>query len=113
MVNNMDRAQYESVEVPYALAGSPDKYNRGKMQVYTIKIKEYFEKHNEEEIMFHTYNLEYFPHVMTIEELAEFMDRNCYVLPDDNGGGKKMKFTDKEIFQLFVDKGMFVNSTHF
>ena len=113
MVNNMNRAQYESVEVPYALAGSPDEYNRGKMQVYTLKIKEYFEKHNEEEIMFHTYNLEHFPHVMTIEELAEFMDRNCYVLPDDNGGGEKMKFTDKEIFQLFMDKGMFVNSTHF
>ena len=49
------------------------------MQVYTQKIKGYFEKHNEEEIMFHTYNLEHFPHVMTIEELAEFMDRNCYV----------------------------------
>ena len=109
----MNRAQYESVEVPYALAGSPDEYNRGKMQVYTLKIKEYFEKHNEEEIMFHTYNLEHFPHVMTIEELAEFMDRNCYVLPDDNGSGEKMKFTDKEIFQLFMDKGMFVNSTHF
>ena len=87
----MNRAQYESVEVPYALAGSPDEYNRGKMQVYTLKIKEYFEKHNEEEIMFHTYNLEHFPHVMTIEELAEFMDRNCYVLPDDNGSGEKMK----------------------
>lgn len=109
----MFRAQYDSVEVPYALAGSKDE-NRGKMQVYTQKIKEYFEKHNEEEIMFHTYNLEHFPHVMTIEELAEFMDRNCYVLPDNNGdGGEKMKFTDKEIFQLFIDKGMFVNSTHF
>ena len=108
----MFRAQYDSVEVPYALKKSEDE-NRGKMQVYTLKIKEYFEKHNEEEIMFHTYNLEHFPHVMTIEELAEFMDRNCYVLPDDNGSGKKMKFTDKEIFQLFMDKGMFVNSTHF
>ena len=108
----MFRAQYDSVEVPYALKKSKDE-DRGKMQVYTTKIKEYFEKHNEEEIMFHTYNLEHFPHVMTIEELAEFMDRNCYVLPDDNGSGEKMKFTDKEIFQLFMDKGMFVNSTHF
>lgn len=109
----MDRAQYESIEVPYALAGSPDKYNRGKMQVYTKQIREYFETHNEEGILFHTYNLEYFPHAITIDELAEFMDRNCYRLPDDNGSGKKMKFTDQEIFQLFTNKGMFVNSTHF
>ena len=110
----MNRAQYESVEVPYALAGSPDEYNRGKMQVYTKQIREYFETHNEEGILFHTYNLEYFPHAITIDELAEFMDRNCYRLPDDNGfKGSKMKFTDQEIFQLFTNKGMFVNSTHF
>jgi len=107
----MDRAQYESIQVPYALAG---KSNRGKMQVYTKQIKEYFETHNEEKIMFHTYNLEHFPHALTIDELAEFMDRNCYRLPDDNGfKGSKMKFTDQEIFRLFADKGMFVNSTHF